>query len=142
MLSRTFSRGLASSTLSIINGMGPALNKILIYAKNPQRTAEFYQRFFGFALEADEGDGILELASPSGGARILIHQAAKSVKLGQVGVKLVFDVKDIEAFKQKCAALGLEFGSTHHADGYAFANAKDPDKNSVSISSRAYRNGG
>ena len=122
--------------------MGAALNKILIYARDTRRTAEFYQRFFGFAVAADEGDGILELASPSGGACILIHQAAKSVKLGQVGVKLVFDVKDIEAFKQNCAALGLKFGSTHQADGYAFANAKDPDNNSVSISSRAYRHGG
>jgi hypothetical protein len=60
-------------------------------------------------------------------------------KLGQVGVKLVFDVKDVEAFKKCSAELGLMFGSTHLADGYAFANVKDPDGNSVSISSRAFR---
>ena len=48
-------------------------------------------------------------------------------------------MEDIEAFKAKSAALGLTFGSIHQANGYAFANAKDPDKNSVSISSRAYR---
>jgi hypothetical protein len=29
--------------------------------------------------------------------------------------------------------------STFKANGYRFANAKDPDKNSVSISSRAFR---
>ena len=34
---------------------------------------------------------------------------------------------------------GLKFGGTRLANGYSFANAKDPDKNSVSISSRAYR---
>jgi hypothetical protein len=34
---------------------------------------------------------------------------------------------------------GLKFGATHRADGYSFANAKDPDRNSVSISSRAFR---
>lgn len=79
------------------------------------------------------------MESPSGGAWIVIHRAAKSVKPGQVGVKLVFDVADIEAFKARSAALGLEFGSTHQADGYTFANAKDPDKNSVAISSRACR---
>ena len=33
----------------------------------------------------------------------------------------------------------LEFGATHHANGYSFANAKDPDKNNVAISSRAFR---
>ncbi|MEP6835557.1 MAG: VOC family protein, partial [Gemmatimonas sp.] len=74
-----------------------------------------------------------------GGASIVIHQAAKSVKLGQVAVKLVFDVPDIEVFKRKCESLGLKFGATHQANGYAYANAKDPDKNSVAISSRAFR---
>jgi hypothetical protein len=35
---------------------------------------------------------------------------------------------------------GLEFGSTHHdhANGYCFANAKDPDGNSISVSSRGF----
>ena len=73
-----------------------------------------------------------------GGASIRVHQAAKSVKLGQVGVKLSFAVRDVEAFKAKAAELGLKFGNTHVGKGYSFANAKDPDKNSVSISSRAY----
>jgi hypothetical protein len=34
---------------------------------------------------------------------------------------------------------GLKFGAIHQANGYQFANAKDPDHNSVSISSRAFR---
>jgi hypothetical protein len=67
------------------------------------------------------------------------HAACTQQKLGQGGVKLVFDVQDVEAFKNACASQGLVFGSTHHGDGYTFANAKDPDKNSLSISSRAYR---
>ena len=61
------------------------------------------------------------------------------MKLGQVAGELVFDVQDIEGFKQKSAALGLEFGATHQANGDPFANAKDPDKNSIAISSRAFR---
>ncbi|MCB1054166.1 MAG: VOC family protein [Acidobacteria bacterium] len=117
----------------------PRLGTILIYARNPERTAAFYQRYFGFEPDTDVVEGLITLASPSGGARLVIHQAARTVKLGQVGVKLVFDVEDIEAFKEKSAALGLHFGATHQADGYTFANAKDPDKNSVSISSRVFR---
>ena len=69
----------------------------------------------------------------------MIHRAAKSVKLGQVGVKLIFDIADVEGFKVESSARGLEFGATHQADGYSFANAKDPDGNSISISSRAFR---
>ncbi|MBC7876234.1 MAG: VOC family protein [Anaerolineales bacterium] len=119
--------------------MSLAINKILIYAKDMQRTSEFYERHFGFNSKADDDGRIIELTSASGGANLLIHQAGKGVKLGQVGIKLVFDVKDVEAYKKKCAKLGLKFGSTHQAEGYSYANAKDPDKNSISISSRAFR---
>jgi predicted enzyme related to lactoylglutathione lyase len=119
--------------------MSCLLNVIVIYARDMQRAANFYRAYFGFTTTGDVIEGLIELTAPEGGASILIHQAAKSVKLGQVGVKLVFSVPDVEAFKATSAARGLEFGSTHQANGYAFANAKDPDGNSVSISSRAFR---
>lgn len=115
------------------------LNLIVIYAKDVQRTANFYQRYFGFTSEGSASEGLIELAAPAGGASILVHQAGKGVKQGQAAVKLTFSVQDVEAFKEMSAALGLEFGSTHQAEGYCFANAKDPDGNSVSVSSRAYR---
>lgn len=119
--------------------MKSPLNTILIYAKNMQATAEFYQKHFGFISTGEVVEGLIELKSQNGGANILIHQAAKSIKLGQVGVKLMFDVEDIEKFKKEAATHGLKFGSTHQANGYSFANAKDPDKNSITISSRAFR---
>lgn len=118
--------------------MNPPLNVILIYARDMRATAQFYQTHFGFSGSGEIVDGLIELTS-SGGASLLIHQAAKSVKLGHAGIKLMFDVADIDAFKARCLPSGLAFGSTHIADGYAFANAKDPDGNSVAISSRAYR---
>jgi len=117
--------------------MNPTLNAIMIYARDMNRTANFYETYFGFT-SSGLVDGLIELTKEDG-MRILVHQAAKSIKLGQVGVKLVFSVKDVEGFKAKSAKLGLKFGSTHEAPGYSFANAKDPDKNSVSISSRAFR---
>jgi predicted enzyme related to lactoylglutathione lyase len=125
--------------------MNTVFNTIIIYAKNMQATSEFYQKYFGFiaAANGEVVEGLIELnalnSPTSGGVSILIHQAAKSVKLGQAGVKLVFSVEDVEAFKEQSAARGLVFGSTNLANGYSFANTKDPDHNSVSISSRAYR---
>lgn len=116
------------------------LNTILLYAKNMQATTEFYQKYFGFVSTGEITEGLIELKHQNGGANILIHQAAKGVKLGQAGVKLIFDVEDIEKFKKESAAQGLKFGSTHEANGYSYANTKDPDKNSVAISSRAFRN--
>jgi predicted enzyme related to lactoylglutathione lyase len=104
-----------------------------------QKTARFYEKYFGFETTGETCEGLIELHAPNGGAGILIHQAAKSVKLGQAGVKLSFHVPDVAAFAAEAARIGLKFGTVHQANGYSFANAKDPDKNSVSISSRAFR---
>ncbi len=114
------------------------LNTIVLYAKDPKTTAEFYRRFFDFKILHNTTDDLIELTLKDG-AKILVLQAAKSIKLGQVKIKLVFDVRDVEKFKRRSKNLGLEFGGTHQANGYCFANTKDPDKNSVSVSSRAYR---
>lgn len=115
------------------------LTTIIIYARDMQRSAAFYATPFGFQTTGEVHEGIIELVSTCSGAGIMIHQAAKSVKLGQVCVKLSFQVEDVEGFVAAAAKKGLKFGAIHQANGYQFANAKDPDKNSVSISSRAFR---
>jgi catechol 2,3-dioxygenase-like lactoylglutathione lyase family enzyme len=115
------------------------LNRILLYSRNVEETVAFYERHFGFEARREAGDRIVELASPNGGSTIMVHQAAKGQRAGQSAVKLVFDVEDVEAFCAKCAKEGLEFGAIHLADGYAFANAYDPCKNPISVSSRAFR---
>lgn len=117
----------------------PPLGTIILYARDMQKTAAFYRDCFGFKTSGEVSEGLIVLEPREGGAGILIHQAAKSVKLGQVGVKLSFHVQDVEAFARAAAGKGLKFGAIHQANGYQFANAKDPDKNSVSISSRAFR---
>lgn len=119
--------------------MNAELGTVIIYARDVKKTALFYSKHFGFKTTGEVVDGLIELLAPDGGAGILIHQAAKSVKLGQVGVKLSFHVQDVETFTTEAQRNGLKFGVVHEANGYHFANAKDPDKNSVSISNRAYR---
>jgi predicted enzyme related to lactoylglutathione lyase len=116
-----------------------SLGAIIIYARDMKKTAAFYASHFGFETTGEVIEGLIELLPRGGGASILIHQAAKSVKLGQAGVKLSFDVPDVRNFAAEAAKNGLEFGPVHAANGYEFANTKDPDKNSVSISSRAFR---
>ena len=119
--------------------MDSPLGTVIIYARDMQKSAAFYARHFGFLTNGEVIEGLIELKHPGGGAGILIHQAATSVKLGQVGVKLSFHVSDVAAFATQAKLRGLVFGTVHEANGYAFANAKDLDKNSISISSRAHR---
>jgi predicted enzyme related to lactoylglutathione lyase len=119
--------------------MNSPLGSVVIYARDMAKTAAFYSQHFGLETTGEVVEGLIELIATNGGAAILIHQAAKSVKLGQVGVKLSFHVQDVESFAAKAAKRGLKFGAIHQANGYQYANAKDPDNNSVSISSRAFR---
>lgn len=115
------------------------INRIVLYARDVEETIRFYEKHFGFEASREAGDRIIELISRDGGANLMIHPAAKGQRSGQSIVKLVFDVADVEAFCSHCAKDGLEFGTIHQADGYVFANAKDPCKNSISVSSRAFR---
>ncbi|MGY9049991.1 hypothetical protein P775_24100 [Puniceibacterium antarcticum] len=118
--------------------MTTPLGRIILYTKKTEEMVAFYSRHFGFTAHQRDGDHIVELIPQGAGISILLHPAAKAQKAGQSVVKLVFDVEDVETFCQFAKERGLLFGSIHHADGYVFANAKDPSDNSISVSSRAF----
>ena len=117
----------------------PAINRIIIYSKNAERLIDFYEKHFGFTRHITAGDRMIELQPSKLGASLLIYPAGKGRRIGQSSVKLVFDVEDVLAFREKCAQNGLVFGAVHNAEGYLFSNAKDPDNNSIQISSRAFK---
>lgn len=117
------------------------LNRLLIYARDVEEMTRFYRAHFGFEVVRRPDDRIVELVNPQGGMRLMLHRAGKGQRSGQSLVKLVFDVEDVEAFCRQCAGNGLIFGPIHYADGYAFANARDPGQNPISISSRYVRAG-
>ncbi len=119
--------------------MPPPLNRIVLYARDVEATVAFYEKHFGFEALRLQGDRIVELVAQAGGANIMVHPAAKGVKTGQVTAKLVFDVEDVSRFRGDSALNGLVFGPEHPANGYSFANAKDPCGNNIQVSSRAFR---
>jgi predicted enzyme related to lactoylglutathione lyase len=118
--------------------MSAPLGRIIIYTKRLEEVAEFYRKYFGFEILKLEGDRIVELVSQDAGSNILLHPMSEGRKDEQTLVKLVFDVEDVEAFCRDAESRGLKFGTIHQADGYSFANAKDPAKNSISVSSRLF----
>ena len=119
----------------------PPITRIILYVHDMPKVAAFYEWHFGFVRIDVGDDDLIYLHSPAQGCGLALLQAAKSQKAGQVLVKLVFQVNDVEAFKQASAKNGLIFGATHIGPGYAFANAKDPAKNSIQISSRKFNVG-
>ena len=118
--------------------MAAALGRVVIYTKKMDEMAAFYARHFGFKVQRRDGDRLVELTPELQGIPILLHPAASRQKEGQVLVKLVFDVEDVEAFCLSAKADGLTFGPVQRGAGYVFANAKDPSGNPIQISGRAF----
>ncbi len=114
-----------------------SIARVILYVRDIPKVAAFYERFFGMRPLPGAMDGWLELTVPSGGCAIALHSAAKSQKSG-AAMKVVFAVRDVSAFVQDSEKKGLQFGAVHHADGFEFANAKDPAGNSISVSSRGF----
>lgn len=117
----------------------PALGRVILYVRDVERSAAFYASQFGYVPHRSAGDRIVELHGPEGAASIMLHPASKGQKIGQVAAKLVFDVEDVAAFVALAKNTGLNFGPLLKGDGYVFSNAKDPDGNAISISSRIFR---
>lgn len=116
--------------------MTPTLGSLILYTTKIDEMTTFYETHFGYSAQQLDNDRITELRPPNGGVPLLLHPAAKGVRQGQAVVKLVFACDDVEAFCVRAAARGLDFGKRHRAEGYVFANAKDPAGNSVSVSGR------
>ena len=116
---------------------GPC-SRIVIYCKNIDAMVQFYADHFGYHADQKDGDRIVELTPAHGGLILMLHPASKGQRAGQSLIKLVFDVRDVEHTRSQLIGRGIKVGSLHQADGYGFANMKDPAGNSVSISSRAF----
>jgi hypothetical protein len=99
--------------------------------------AKFYADHFGYIVESGSLPG-WRVLSGGAGCTLSLHQAAKTQKSG-AAIKIVFAVPDVQRFIADRHSAGLKFGAIHQADGYVFANAKDPAGNSISVSDRAFR---
>ncbi len=117
----------------------PLISRIILYVRDMPRIAAFYQKHFSFVPHVSERGDSIELTSPSGGCVLILLQASKGHRIGHSCIKIVFDVRHVDAYKEKCWKRGLKFGITHISDGYEFSNARDPAKNLIQISSRCFR---
>ena len=115
--------------------MSLSVVRVILYVKDIPKVATFYEEHFGLIPLPSTEHGWLELKSASGECTIALHQAAKSQKGGSA-VKIVFGAQDVKRFVAERDQAGLKFGPIHEAEGFEYANAKDPAGNSISVSSR------
>ncbi|UYV36723.1 VOC family protein [Rhodobacteraceae bacterium D3-12] len=107
-----------------------------------QNRTKYLPRTDGFQTQSGLGalnDPLGEIRAQTSGISLLLHPAAAKQKERQALVKLVFDIENISAFCEVARADGLEFIKIHKAGRYEFANAENPSKNSILVSSRTIR---
>ena len=115
--------------------MKARISRIILFVRDVERVAAFYKKHFDLLPLDRNEDGWLELAAD--GCNLALHRATTaSRERGRSPAKIVFAFADVHTAKKQFAAAGLKFGKVHEVDGFAFANARDPEGNPIQISSR------
>ena len=86
-------------------------NHAMIYVKDVNRALQFYRDLMGFKLIEDfryEGTPVYaRLRAPGGDGTIALHQAGPDVSVSSDGVRLYFEVRDLDGFCHKLQQKGF-----------------------------------
>ncbi len=114
-------------------------NHAMIYAKDVQRALGFYRDLLGFKLVDEfrhEGTPVYaRLRAPGGDATIALHLAGPGTPLASDGVRLYFDVRELEEFCRKLQAKGFYMTQMPRMMpwGWRHAYLNDPDGHEISL---------
>ncbi len=111
-------------------------NHVLIYVLNVQRAMRFYSDLLGFQL-VEENEEYARLRSPGSNSTIALHKLSGSVTPlpSQQGVRLYFEVKDLDELCKKLASVGVKIDQmpTDMPWGWRHAYLSDPDGHELSL---------
>jgi catechol 2,3-dioxygenase-like lactoylglutathione lyase family enzyme len=114
-------------------------NHAMIYVKDVNRALAFYRDLLGFKLIEDfRYDGVpvyARLRAPGGDGTIALHQAGPSASLVSEGVRLYFEVRDLDDFCRKLLAKGFYITKMPRMMewGWRHAYLNDPDGHEISL---------
>jgi catechol 2,3-dioxygenase-like lactoylglutathione lyase family enzyme len=115
-------------------GSALAFNHAMIYVYQVDPALAFYSAL-GFRLIA-KFPGYARLRAPRGDATIALHQLDKGMaSVAAEGIRLYFEVKNLDAFCQRLAASGIVFSQRPKVMpwGWRHAYLNDPDGHEVSL---------
>lgn len=114
-------------------------NHAMIYAKDVQRSLGFYRDLLGFKLIEDfryEGQPVYaRLRAPGGDCTIALHQAGPDASLASDGVRLYFEVRDLDNFCRKLQQKNFYITQLPRMMpwGWRHAYLNDPDGHEISL---------
>jgi len=114
-------------------------NHAMIYTKDVARGMQFYRDWLGFKLIEDfqfEGKSVYaRLRAPGGDGTIALHQAGPGAPVASDGVRLYFEIRDLDGFCRSLQKRGFYFTQlpTLMPWGWRHAYLNDPDGHEISL---------
>ncbi len=114
-------------------------NHAMIYCKDVERAMRFYRDLMGFKLIEDfryEGTPVYaRLRAPGGDGTIALHQAGPGASLVSDGVRLYFEVRELDEFCRKLMQKGFYITQMPRMMpwGWRHAYLNDPDGHEISL---------
>jgi len=114
-------------------------NHAMIYAKDVQRSLAFYRDILGFkSIDEFSHEGILlyaRLRAPGGDGTIALHLAGPGTSIISDGVRLYFEIRDVDGFCRKLQAKGLYIPQMPRMMpwGWRHVYINDPDGHEISL---------
>ncbi len=114
-------------------------NHAMIYVKDVERSVRFYRDLLGFKLIEDfrfEGASVYaRLRAPGGDGTIALHQAGPGASLSSDGVRLYFEIRELDDFCRKLQAKKFYITQLPRMMpwGWRHAYLNDPDGHEISL---------
>ena len=114
-------------------------NHAMIYLKDVGRGIAFYRDWLGFKLVEDfrhEGRSVYaRLRAPGGDGTLALHQAGPGASVASDGVRLYFEVRDLDDFCNKLRKRGFYFTQLPQVMpwGWRHAYLNDPEGHEISV---------
>jgi len=114
-------------------------NHAMVYTKNVERALGFYRDLLGFKLIEDfrhEGHAVYaRLRAPGGEGTIALHLTEPDAKMASEGVRLYFEIRDLQDFCRKLQAKGFYITQMPRMMpwGWMHAYLNDPDGHEISL---------
>lgn len=116
-----------------------SFNHAMVYVKDVQRALDFYCQLLGFRQVDEfryEGKPVYaRLRAPGGDGTIALHQAGPGASVTSEGVRLYFEVRDLDDFCRKLQAKGFYITQMPRMMpwGWRHAYLNDPDGHEISL---------
>ena len=130
----------ATATAAVPSSDGKlTFNHAMIYVKNVERAMRFYLDLMGFKLIEDfryeDTPVYARLRAPGGDGTIALHQAGPGASLVSEGVRLYFEVRDLDDFCRKLMQKGFYITQMPRMMpwGWRHAYLNDPDGHEISL---------